>query len=260
MSRCAGLAFLLLALAMPAAAGLTKAEIDTVGVFPPEDARLPLALRFPSAGGQVVSLRAALGGTPSVVVFVDYSCRTLCGPIVAMTSEALTQTGLVAGRDFHLAIIGIDAKDDAATANAFVGPQLAPAIASATSILSGNADSIVAATRALGYRYAYDREHDQFAHPTAAFVVGRDGSLASAVSALGLRGRDLRLALVAAGQGKVGTLADQVRLLCYHYDPATGVYSASINWLIDGAALLNVLALGGGLLLLRRRDRAARRA
>ena len=39
--------------------------------------------------------------------------------------------------------------------------------------------------------------------------------------------RDLRLALVEASNNQLGSVADQVLLLCYHYDPATGKYSAA---------------------------------
>ena len=75
----------------------------------------------------------------------------------------------------------------------------------------------------------YDAEHDQFAHPAAAYVLTKDGRIARVLSGLGLSGGDLRLALVEAGQGHVGTLLDQITLRCFGFDPARGIYTASIS-------------------------------
>jgi protein SCO1/2 len=166
----------------------------------------------------------------------------------------LARSGLRPGKDFHLLVIGLDPKDSAAEARAFTGPQIDAALAPAVRILTGSAQSVAAATDALGYRYVYDRANDQFAHPTVAFVVTGKGALSAVLSAVGLDGDNVRLALVSAGKGAIGTAADQLRLLCYCYDPETGIYSASISRLIDAGALLTALALAAGVLWLKRRE------
>lgn len=253
------LTVLLLAISGPAAAGLTRAQLSMVGVFPPHHASLPLDLSFHDLDGKWVSLHEAIGQTPFVLLFVDFTCHTLCGPVLEMTSAALLQTHLEPAKSFHLIVIGMDPTDTAAEARAFVLPQLDPKISHVTRVLLGNTKTVAAATASLGFRYVYDREHDQFAHPTAAFVLTKTGGLNAVLSALGLRGIDLRLALVSASEGAVGTIADRLRLLCYCYDPETGIYSASIGWLVNGAASLTALTLGGGILLLRRLEKAKRR-
>jgi len=40
--------------------------------------------------------------------------------------------------------------------------------------------------------------------------------------------RDLRLALIEASSNRLGTVVDQVLLLCYHYDPSAGRYSTAV--------------------------------
>lgn len=237
------LATICLLAASPAFAGLTKAEIGKVGVFPPKNAALPLSLSFHDENGKTETLKQLFAGAPAIVIFADYTCKTLCGPILEMTSAALAQSELKPGHDFHLIVIGMDPNDNATEARAFTAPQIDPKIGAATDILLGNRRTISTATRALGYRYVYDRQHDQFAHPTTAFVMTPDGKLSKVLSALGLRGEDVRLALVSAGHGAIGTFADRIRLLCYCYDPATGIYSASISRMIDGAAAVTVASL-----------------
>ncbi|MGH6889317.1 MAG: SCO family protein [Rhizomicrobium sp.] len=238
----------------PAQAGLTQAQLRSVGVFPPANAAVPPALLFHDTNGKAVRLGAAFGGAPAVLLFSDFACKTLCGPILTMTSVALAQSGLKPGRDFRLLVISLRANATVAEARAFVRPQLAAKIAGATRVLIGSAPMVAAATQALGYHYLYDPEHDQFAHPTAAFVLGGSGKLAAVLSAPGMRAMDVRLALLSAGTGAAATFADRLRLLCYCYDPATGIYSAAIGRLVDAVAATTLLALAGGIWLLRRKE------
>lgn len=239
-----------------AEAGLTRVQLRSVGVFPPAEAALPSALTFRDTRGNTVRVSTALSGTPAVLLFTDFACKSLCGPILTMTSAALARTGLKPGRDFRLVVIGLRANATIAGARAFVRPQLSPAILGATRILVGTTATIATATGALGYRYLYDAGHDQFAHPTAAFVLNGSGKLLAVLSAPGLRAMDVRLALLRAGTGAAETFADRLRLLCYCYDPATGVYTAAIGRLVDAAAAASLLALGGWIWLLRRKEHA----
>ena len=102
--------------------------------------------------------------------------------------------------------------------------------------------------QALGYRYAYDAEHDQFVHPGAAYVLRADGRVARVLTGIGLSGGDMRLALVEAGEGRIGTLGDQVRLLCSGFDPAHGTYNLMVSRMLAVAgARRRSLALGGGI-------------
>src|SRR5262249_32594073 len=129
-------------------------------------------------------------------------------------------------------------------------------VARAVVFLTGKGAEIGAATAALGYRYAYDAAHDQYAHPAAAYVLDAAGRVTRVLSGLGLSGNDMRLALVAAGQGHVGTLGDRIRLLCYGYDPVRGIYTERITLALEIAALVTVAALGGAILMM---NAAARR-
>jgi protein SCO1/2 len=56
--------------------------------------------------------------------------------------------------------------------------------------------------------------------------------------------RDVRLALVEASQGRIGTIVDRLLLLCYHFDPATGRYSASAIRFVRIVSAATLLLLG----------------
>lgn len=244
---CAAVAFCLFSGAA-ADAGFSEAALDAVSVDSRPNAELPLDAKFSDEDGRPVSLRQALRHSPAVLVFADYTCRTLCGPILAFAADGLQTSGLRPGTDFRLVVVGIDPKDGIEGARAVKESRIGAGtpLASAAVFLTGDAPAIRAITAAAGYHYAYDPEHDQFAHPAVAFVITSTGRVARVLSGLGLAGGDLRLALVEAGQGTVGGFADQLRLLCYGFDPARGIYTASIvQWLNVGGAATVLLIVGG---------------
>jgi protein SCO1/2 len=253
MMRLIVLAVVALALAGPAQAGFSQADLAAVSASPGQDAALPLDLAFTDEAGQPRTIGAALGGKPAVLIFADYTCHTLCGPILDFAAAALDRSGLQPGSDYRLLVIGLDPKDGRDAAHRMRRDHLGDgALAQNAIFLTGTDAAIRTATAALGYRYAYDAEHDQFAHPAAAYVLDVQGRVTRVLSGLGLSGTDMRLALVAAGNGHTGTLGDRIRLLCYGYDPVRGIYTERITTFLQIGALATVIALAGGIILMAR--------
>jgi len=249
-----------LLLSSAAQAGLTTAELDSVGVAVPANARVPTALSFIDETGAHRTLAEVIDGHPSVVVLADYTCQTLCGPVLALVASALRQSGLKPGSDYRLIAIGLDVKDGPADARAMKAAQIGDGdeAGRAATFLTTDAASLERITTALGYTSAYDPQTDQFAHPAAVFVVAPDGRVARALSGLALQPSDLRLALIEAGAGTIGSVQDQVRLLCYGFDPATGVYTLAVYRLLAFGSLLALIGLGGGIGFMVLQERRAR--
>ena len=241
------LAGMTVACAVPASSNFTAAQLASISASPPPDAVLPLNLVFHDENNRPTALKSAIGGVPALVVFADYTCRTLCGPIVEFIAAGLGKNGLRPGPDYRLVVIGINPRDGIETARAMRANHIDPGnpVGQAAIFLSGTEANIHATTAAVGLHYAYDAEHDQYAHPAAAYVVDSDGHVRRVLSPLGLDGGDLRLAIIDAGRGAVGTFADQLHLLCYGYDPAKGIYTERITAMLGyaaGTTLVVVLA------------------
>jgi protein SCO1/2 len=253
-------AFLVIALLAngPAFGAVSRAVLDQVYVDPKPGATLPLSLTFRDDAGRPQSLAQALDGHAAVLIFADYTCRTLCGPILDFTTAALQKSELRAGSDYRLIVIGLDPKDSLDAARAMKASRVdnGGPISSNATFLTGTDATIGAATAALGYHFAYDPDADQFAHPAAAFVLTRDGKVTRVLSGLGISGTDLRLALVDAGQGQIGTLADRFHLLCYGFDPARGIYTARIGLILQICGGITVALIAGGIALMHRMTRA----
>jgi protein SCO1/2 len=269
MTRAFASAFLLvslmplaLAAALPAAA-LTPAALDNLSVEAKPGTQLPLDLTFTDETGVRRSLGASFGRLPTVLVFVDYTCRTLCGPIVSFAAAGLAASGLTPGSDFRLVLLGIDPRDGPDTARRLKESRIDPAspLYRATVTLSGDEATIGAITTAANYPFVYDATHDQYAHPAVVFVLTADGRITRVLSGLGLDGTDLRLALVVAGRGRTGSILDRIHLLCYGFDPVRGIYTSMIARTLDAAAATTFGILVAGIVVLvlrnRRSDRPA---
>lgn len=253
-------AVLALASFLPAVAAVAPETYDSVAVVLPVDAAVPLDAVVTDERDRRVALRELISKS-TVLVFADYTCNMLCGPIVAFVAAALEQSGLRAGEQFQLLVVGLDPKDSAADAARMRREHLGgdASLDRASAFVTADQPAVDRLTLALGYRYAYDREHDQFVHPAAAYVLRADGHVARVLTGLGLSGSDMRLALVEAGEGRIGTLGDQVRLLCSGFDPQHGAYNLAISRVVAATGLVTMLALGGliGTLMLWDRRRGA---
>lgn len=242
------LALALCCLAFPALAGVAENTLAGVTLAPSADAEVPLALAFRGSDGQDVALGQALGARAALLLPVDYRCRTTCGPALSIVSAALAQSGLRPGADFRLVLVGLNPRDGDEAARAFAQARIDdPALFAATAALTGDAASIATLTQAIGYRYAYDAQNDAFAHPTGVLAITPEGRVARTLSTLALDATDLRLALIEAGEGRVGGLTGRLALLCYGFDAVHGIYTASIERMLKVAGALTVFVIAATL-------------
>lgn len=255
---------LLIAFAAPclAHAELIGSQLGKVEAAPEPNAPLPLELKLENETGDIQPLRQWLGDKATIWVLADYTCKTLCGPIVNVVSDALRQTGLKPGSDFRFIVIGFDPKDSADDARAMKEAQVGTDgdLPASTYFLRGKTESVIALATAFGFRAVYDRERDQYAHPAAAFVVTPAGRVARALPGLGLDAANLRLALVEASSGRIGSFTDHIRLMCYGFDPASGTYTAMVGQLLTSVGALTLIGLVLLIVILLRRERIVQKS
>ena len=169
--------------------------------------QFPLAAVVTGDDGRPHSLHELIT-RPTVLVFADYTCRTLCGPILDFVYAALETSGLRADQ-YRLFVVGLDPKDGAKEANKMRRAHIeeGSALDRETQFVIADQPAIQAMTTALGYRYHYSADDDVYIHPAAAYVLSADGHVTRVLTGLGLTGADMRLALVEASEGKIGTFA-----------------------------------------------------
>jgi protein SCO1/2 len=222
---------------------------------------LPLDAAFRDEQGLSVPLRALFRGRPVVLSLVYYECPMLCTLTLNGLVSALGTLSLDAGRDFDVITVSFDSRETPALAAAKKAAYLKrygrPGAAEGWRFLTGDEAAVKALTAAVGFRYAWDDRTRQFAHPAGVVVATPEGRIARYLFGVEYAPKDLRLALVESGQGRIGTVLDQVVLYCYQYDPTTGRYGAAVMRIVRGAGVLTLVALGGFITVMWRRERAA---
>jgi len=235
--------------------------LKEIGIDQRLDEQLPLALAFRDEAGRTVALGDYFGKRPVVLALVYYNCPMLCTQVLNGLVGALNVMSLEAGRDFDVVAVSFDTRETPAMAaakkEAYLTRYKHPAAGAGWHFLTGDAASIEALTKATGFRYRYDEQLDQFAHASAIMVATPEGRLARYFYGIEYAPRDLRLGLVEASAGKIGTPVDQILLYCFHYDPSSGKYGAVVVNIVRLAGLATVLLIGLGILVMsRRRARA----
>lgn len=221
--------------------------------------RMPLDIPFLDEAGRSVRLGDFFGARPVVLVFAYFECPMLCTMSLNGLGSALNILSLEPGRDFEIVTISFNPKDTPASAREKKAQYLQrykhPAAGGAWHFLTGGEGSIDRITDAAGFRFTWDEPTKQFAHPTGVMVLTPDGRLARYLYGIEYGPRDLRYALVEASEGRVGNPVDALLLYCFHYDPMTGRYGIAIMRAIRLASGATVLAIGGFVFLMLRRER-----
>ncbi|MEZ4295642.1 MAG: SCO family protein [Polyangiaceae bacterium] len=234
-----------------------------VGFDPRFGEKAPLGATLADEEGRAVALGDLVGGErPVVLVMAYYTCPMLCNLVLEGLSDGLDATGLEPGRDYEVVVVSIDPEDTPERARrkeeAVVSRFHRPVPASAIHFLTGTEAEIRAVAQGIGFRYEYDPVGKQYAHAAGAVVLTPDGTISRYLYGIDFAPRDLRLALVEAGGGKVGTAGDRLLLLCFHYDPRQGRYGALALGGVRALGALTVIVLGAWVIANRRGQRPAR--
>ena len=225
---------------------------------------VPLDTEFVDESGRQVRLGDYFGSKPVVLAFVYYDCPMLCTQVLSAMTSSLNLLSLDAGKDFEVVAVSFDPRETPTQAAARKTTALErydrPGAADGWHFLTGTQTAIERLTKAAGFRYVWDEQTQQFAHPTGIIVLTPDGRLARYLFGIDYGPRDLRLALVEASEGTIGTAVDSLVLFCYHYDPMTGRYGLVIMRTLRIAGAATVIAIAAFIGIMIRRERAPRRA
>jgi protein SCO1/2 len=244
-----------------AASGLPPA-LQNVGFEPPLDGQMPLDLAFRDETGRNVQLRDYFHGKPVLLAFVYYGCPMLCNQVEQGVVGSLRMLSFNPGQDYEVVFLSFDPRESPDMAAQKKASALAhfgrPQTAAGWHFLTGAKESIDAATKAGNFRYSFDAKSNLFAHASGIMLLTPDGRISRYFYGVEYPGRDVRLGLVDASAGKIGTPLDHVLLFCYQYDPTAATYSASILKIVRLGGVLTVVCIVAGILIFRRRDASAR--
>ena len=220
---------------------------------------VPLDATFKDETGKEVRLGDYFSTKPVVLSFAYDTCPMLCDLAVQGLAKSFKGINLSAGSDFTVVTISFDPRDTPERAKGKKRLALEhygrDGAAAGWAFLTGDKASIDRVTAAAGFRYIWDAEAKQYAHPTGAVVVTPQGTIARYLFGIEYAPKDLRLSLVEASTGKLGNVIDQLVLLCYHYDPRIGKYGPFALGLMRAGGAVTLLSIGALVFVMSRRER-----
>jgi protein SCO1/2 len=233
--------------------------LTDIGLDQRLDAQVPPDLRFRDEAGREVRLGDYFGTKPVILTLVYYECPMLCTQVLNGLTSALGVLSFSIGQEFDVVTVSFDPKETPELASAkkaaYVNRYKREGAGRGWHFLTGDERSIGALTKAVGFRYAYNASIDQYAHVSGIMVLTPEGRLSRYFYGIEYGPRDVRLALIEAADRRIGTPADQLLLYCFHYDPKSARYSFAIMRLVRTLGVATVLAMVGGIIILRRRER-----
>ncbi|MGA7380555.1 MAG: SCO family protein [Terriglobales bacterium] len=237
-------------------ANMRPPGLKNVGIEQHLNDQIPPDLTFRDETGRAVQLRDYFGKKPLILNLVYYQCPMLCGEVLSGLESALRVLKFDVGKEFDVLTVSFDPKETPEMATAkkaeFLKRYGRAGAADGWHFLTGSQSSITALTKAAGFDYEYDPKTGQFAHATAIMVFTPEGRIAQYYYGVEFAPKDLRLGLVQASQGKIGSIVDEVLLYCYHYNPDTGKYGAIISRILKIAAGATIFLLGTFLIVMFR--------
>jgi len=236
------------------ATGLPPA-LKKVGIDQKLNEQLPLDAVFKDEQGKEVRLGQFFNGKPVVIALVYYTCPMLCNQVLNGMLGSFRQISFNVGEQFEVVTVSFDQKDTpqlaAAKKQTYIAGYNRPSGAAGWHFLTGDAVNVQKLTEAVGFRYTWDQQTQQYAHASGIMLATPEGKLARYFYGIDYPPKDLRLALVETSANKIGTPVDALMLYCYHYDPSTGKYGVMIMNVIRLAGIVTIILIAALLLLLR---------
>jgi protein SCO1/2 len=238
-------------------ASMRPPGLKNVGILQNLNTQIPADLVFRDESGKTVRLGDYFGRKPLILSLVYYQCTMLCGEVLNGLDTALRVLKFDVGKEFDVLTVSFDPKDTPAIAtlkkSEYLKRYQRAGAENGWHFLTGQQPAIDALTKAAGFQYQYDPKSEQFAHATAIMILTPEGKIAQYYYGVEYAPKDLRLGLIQASSHKIGNVVDEVLLYCYHYDPSTGKYGATIFTILrlSGAATVLVMGVFLGILIRR---------
>jgi protein SCO1/2 len=226
-----------------------EVELEPIKMATELGAQIDKNLEFIDSSGKNRTINEFfLPNKPLIIVPAYYTCPRLCGLLLNGVSDLLKKLDLKLGVDYSIITVSFNNKDDYLRAQGQeirFRKQVSENVenTSAWNFLVGKESSIYTLMTGLGFNYK--RENEDFAHTAALFILTPDGKISQYFTGIEFSAWDVKLALIEAASGSIGTAIDHVMLFCFKFDPLKGRYTwAAINFMRLGGALTLAFIVG----------------
>jgi len=221
--------------------------LEKVGFTQNLGAQVPLDLPFHDEKDRPVKLADYFGQKPVLLNLVYFECPMLCTEVLNGTVRTLRVLPLTVGKEFNVVTVSFNPHETSVLAAAkkrvYLDRYGRKGSQDGWAFLTGPEISIKALADAVGFHYTYDKELDQYAHASGIMILTPQGRVSHYFYGVEYPAQDVRLSLVEASEGRIGSPVEKLLLYCYHYDPSTGRYGLVIMRVVRVAGLATLLLL-----------------
>jgi protein SCO1/2 len=239
-------------------------ELQKIDVIEHLGEQIPLDLEFTGDDGSVVHLKDFFRpGKPVLLILAYYRCPMLCGLVLKGLTAGVSKLAFTPGQDFQMVTVSINPEEiytlAAAKKKNLMAALNKPVQKNGWVFLTGKAENSKKLADALGFQYYYLKERNEYAHPAVSFILTDEGIISRYLYGIEYKESDLRLSLLEASKGEIGTTLDRIILYCFHYDPDAGAYVLFAGNLMRIGGVVILLILGTILFILWRKEKIFRR-
>ncbi len=238
------------------------APLQDVGIKEHLGAQVSAAsLQFKNEKGETVTIKDYLGShRPVLLTLVYFECPNLCNLVLNGLVKGLQELEWVPGKQFDIVAVSINPSEKpelaAAKKEAYLKLYGKPESAAGWHFLTGDEAQIRQLASEVGF--LYKKDGTQYAHSAALYSLTPEGKISRYLYGIEFKPTDLKMALLEASNGKIGTVIDRILLFCYHYDPVTRKYSIYLSRVMTGGMAGTALFFGAYLAVFWSRERRRR--
>jgi protein SCO1/2 len=238
-------------------------ELEGVTIIDKLDSQLPLSATFRDEHGNSVTLRDVLPKDRPAILQIGYmKCPMLCSLVMNALVRGIQDMDWTVGQQYDIIALSVNPKEGPDLAEGkkagYVAEYGRPKSAAGWHFLTGEESSIRSVTDAVGFEYRM-QANGEYSHAAGIFILTPDGRLSRVLYGVKYDSANLRMALLEASQGKVGTTLDRIILWCHIYDAQAGGYVVMAMRVMQLGGVLTLAVLGGGLGWFWWREAQARR-
>jgi len=217
---------------------------------------IPLDLTFIDETGKSRTLKEYMDGKPTMISLNYFRCAGICGPQLEDMAQMLSRLDLAENTDYKALTISFAEDETPALAAAKRKTHLAAInrdfVQDAWHFLLGENNSSAILAEKVGFTYEKTVSKAgvvDYVHPAALIMLSPEGKVTRYLNGIEQLPFDVKMALMEAGQGKVGPTIAKNLLFCFAYDPKAKTYI--FKWEKIAATVMFAIMFGFFIYLVR---------
>ncbi|MCH2206582.1 MAG: hypothetical protein MK132_12010 [Lentisphaerales bacterium] len=212
-----------------------------------QNTTLPLDTEVRLDSGKTVKLGELFNGDkPALLCMVYFTCRSTCGPLMNDVYNKIRDINIKPGKDYNLIYLSMEPKETIEVAHGKKANYLKEfgyEAGEGHHFITASQESISKITKALDFKFVAISDTSDYSHPTVTYYITPKGKISRFITGFGFNPQDIRLSLLDAGQGKIGSILDNALLRCYRFDPKNKTYVRNSMLLMSVAGAMTLISL-----------------